>query len=219
MAIVIFFSIKGCNKNQSAADDYTTLLGIHFRDSAELVKKTNQLGQVTVTAEAYALSQKALDEYVAQNADLKNKLANSYHHVSSVSTTVTNTHIDSIKVPVPVHDTIPCDDIEKNYPVLDKYYSFDFTFKNKKGKSPEFLFTNFNIPDTCTNVIGVKKSGFLNLKHTLVSEQVHSNKYIKITGVQTIVKKDAKPKILQKVLIGFGMGVAATIYVESKIKQ
>jgi hypothetical protein len=217
MAVIIFFSIKGCNENQSAWEDYNTLLDIHLRDSTELVKKTNALGQVTVTAEAFALSQKALDEYVAQNADLKKKLANSYHHVGSVSTTTSVTKIDTLKIPVPIHDTIPCGDIEKNYPVLDRYYSFNFSFKNKQGKAPEFLFTNFSIPDTCTQVIGVKKSGFLNLKRTLVSEQTHTNKYIQITGVQTIVAKEAKPKTLQKILIGFGLGVAAAIYVESKI--
>lgn len=212
-----YFGIDGCNGKRDTSKDYNTLLKIHMRDSSELVEKTNQLGEVTTTAKAYELSQKDLDKYVSENKDLKNKLANAYHHIGSINTTITNLHIDTIKVPV--HDTIPCGDIDRSYPVLDRYYSFVFKFKNRSGHNPEYNFINFNIPDTSVDVIGIKKSGFLNLKHTLVSEQTHSNKYINIKGNQTIVKSEAKPKTFKKLAIGFGIGILTTIVVEQKLKH
>lgn len=219
--IALWLSIDGCNKGRQNEKDFETLMNMHMRDSTELVEKTNKLGQITVTAEAFQLSQDNLDKYLAENAELKNKLVNAYHHVTSINTTATNLHIDTLRIPVPIHDTLPCGDIEKNYPVVDpnKYYSFDFKFKNKAGHEPEFLFLNFNIPDTTTEVIGIKKSGFLNLKHTLVSEQTHTNKYIQIKGVKTIVKSEAKPKTLQKIAIGFGLGIIATIATEIKLNN
>lgn len=219
LAIAIWFSIDGCNKAKNNSKDFQTLLKIHFRDSSELVRKTNKLGQLSTTSKALELTQQSLDKYIVENASLKNKLVNAYHHVSSINTTITNTHIDTIKIPVSIHDTIPCADIDKSYSVIDKFYSFDFKFKNKRGQEPEYLFLNFNVPDTSTDVIGIKKSGFLNLKHTLVSEQVHTNKYIEIREVKTIVKSEAKPKVLKKVAIGFALGIIATIATEYKINK
>lgn len=192
--IVLFILLqKSCERESGSRKDFDTLAHIHFRDSSELSEKTNKLGQTTVTAQAYELSQKNLDRYVSENSDLKNKLSNSYRHVNSVNETATNFHIDTIKVPVPVHDTIPCADFDKSYPVLDKYYSFNFQFKNKHGHEPEYNFLNFNIPDTVIDVIGIKKSGFLNMKHAMVSEQVHTNKYIDVKGIKTVVKSEAQP--------------------------
>lgn len=218
-SIGLWFGINGCNKSKGIEKDFNTLLKLHFRDSSELVYKTNKLGELTTTAKAFKLSQESLDKYVKENDQLKNKLANAYSNVNSVSTTASNFHADSIKIPVPIHDTVPCDDIEKSYPVIDKYYSFDFKFKNKQGREPEFLFLNFNIPDTTTEIIGIKKSGFLNLKRTLVSEQVHTNKYIQVKGVKTIVKSEAKPKTLKKIMTGIGIGIVGTIVVQSKLKN
>ena len=187
---------KSCNKASSSVKDIETLMSIHIRDSSELVWKTNKLGQPTVTAEAFELSQKTLTKYVAENSSLNNKLANSYKSINSLNVTISNFHKDTIRIPVPKYDTLPCGDIDKSYPVVDKdkFYSFDFKFKNRQGHEPEYYFLNFNIPDTTTDVIGVMKSGFLNMKRTLVSEQTHTNKLIKVGGVQTIVSSAAKPK-------------------------
>lgn len=217
--IALWFSIDGCNKGKQNKKDFETLMNLHFRDSTELVEKTNKLGQITVTAEAFQLSQENLDKYVAENTFLQKKLSNSYQHINSLTETISNFHKDTIRVPVPKHDTLPCGDIDKDYPVVDKFYSFNFKFKNKTGHEPEFMFLNFNIPDTATTVIGIQKSGFLKMKHTLVSEEVHSNKLIKITGNKTIVKSEAKPKTLQKIAIGFGLGIVTTIAVQSKLKK
>lgn len=217
--IAMWFSIDGCNKGRRSEKDFETLLNIHMRDSTELVEKTNKLGQITITSEAFQLSQQNLDKYISENMDLKNKLENAYHHVNSINTTATNLHIDTIRIPVSMHDTIPCGNIDKDYPVSDRFYSFNFRFKNNIGHEPEFYFLNINIPDTTTEVIGIKKSGFLKLKHTLVSEQTHTNKYIQIKGVKTIVKSEAKPRTLKKVAIGFGLGIITTIAIESKLNN
>lgn len=217
--ISLLFSIDGCSKGEENKEDLETLIKIHMRDSIELVEKTNKLDQITITAEAFQLSQQNLDKYISENMDLKNKLANAYHHVNSINTTATNLHIDTIRIPVSVHDTIPCGNIDREYPVSDRFYSFNFSFKNKIGHEPEFYFLNINIPDTTTEVIGIKKSGFLKLKHTLVSEQTHTNKYIQIKGVKTIVKSEAKPRTFKKVAIGFGLGIITTIAIESKLNN
>lgn len=222
ISLVFAFVIReGCNKGGVSEQDFETLMEIHVRDSTELAIKNNQLGQATITAEAFELSQEALSKYVQQSDEMKGKLANVYGQINSLNTTIASFKKDTIRIPVPHGDTLPCGDIDKSYPVVDpnKYYSFDFKFKNKRGHEPEFYFLNFNIPDTVTDVIGVKKDGFLNMRRTLVSEQVHTNKYIQVKGVKTIVKKEAKPKTLKKVAKGFVMGVIATIFVQSKLKN
>lgn len=219
IAIAVWFSVDGCTRARNSEKDFNTLMQIHFRDSSELVKKTNELGQITATAKAFELSQESLEKYVAENSSLKGKLSNSYSKIESLSETISNFHTDTIRIPVPSGDTIPCADIEKSYSVVHEFYSFDFKFKNRQGHDPEYLFLNFNIPDTMTEIIGVKKSGFLNLKRTLVSEQVHTNDFIKIKGVKTIVKSEAKPKILKRFLIGFGTGFIAAIFVNEKLKK
>lgn len=216
-AIAIWMSIDGCNRQRQGRKDFDALMNLHFRDSSELVTKTNKLGELSVTAKAFQLSQASLDKYVSENAILKNKLTNAYSHINSINTTISSVHIDTIRIPV--HDTLPCGDIDKSYPVVDRYYSFDFKFRNRRGMEPEFYFLNISIPDTVTDVIGIRKSGFLNLKRTMVSEQVHTNKYVQVKGVQTIVKSEAKPKTLRKVAIGFGLGVITTFAIQSGVKK
>lgn len=222
VSLVLAFVVReGCNKGGVSEKDFDTLMKIHIRDSTELSVKNNQLGQITVTAEAFQLSQEALNKYVQQSDEMKGKLANVYSQINSLNTTIANFKKDTIRIPVPHGDTLPCGDIDKTYPVVDvdKCYSFDFKFKNRRGFEPEYYFLNFSIPDTVTDVIGVKKSGFLNIKHTLVSEQIHTNKCIEVKGVKTIVKSEAKPKTIKKVVKGFVLGIIATIVVQSKLKN
>lgn len=203
-AVIVLFVLllRNCGSKNISERDFNTLAQMHMRDSLELIDKNNKLGQASITAIAYELSKKDIDKYVAENAILKNKLTNAYSTINSINVTATNFHVDTIIVKVPVHDTLPCGDFDKSYPVLDRYYSFNFNLKIK-NQHPDYFFTNFNIPDTCTNTIGVKKSGFLNMKRTLISEQSHTNKNIRILGVETIVKSEAKPK---RIGIGFSVG-------------
>ena len=200
--ICFWFSIDSCNRHKKDSEKF---FGKFLKDSIELVERTNQLGQITVTAEAFALSQEQINKYVSENDELKKKLANSYKDIKTVYVTRTVVKIDSIKITT--KDTIPCDDFELSEKVTDRFYALDFKLKNKKGQLPDIGIFNLTVPDTATTVIGTKKSGFLKLKRTLVAEQVHSNPYVKVQSMNTIVKADAKPRTLRKVAVGIAIGL------------
>lgn len=213
-AIIIWFSISTCNGNKERSNYFFDKF---LKDSTlfALEVKKNKLGEKTTTVATVELTKDEMKKYIEAHPELEKELANKYKTIKTVIKTVTEFRIDSVNIPV--HDTLPCGDFEKSYPVKDRFYSFSLDIKNKQGSEPRINVMNLSIPDSSTTVIGVKKSGFLNLKRDLVTETRHSNKYMNVTEMQPITTGDIKPHTLRNVGIGAGLGVLGTIIIRSLV--
>lgn len=215
-AIIIWLSISTCNGNKQRSSYFFDKF---LADSTKyaLTIKNNKQGEKTTTVGTVELTKDEMEQYIESHPEFKKELANKYKTIKTVIKTVTVFKVDSINVAV--HDTLPCGDFEINKLISERYYSFDFNLKNKKGLSPNINITNLIIPDSSTTVIGVKKSGFLNLKRDLVTETRHSNKYMNVTEMQPITTGDIKPHTLRNLGIGAGLGAIATIVLQVLIHR
>lgn len=212
--IIIWLSISTCNSNKNRSNYFFDKF---LADSTQyaLTIKENKLGEKTTTVNATELTKDEFEQYVEAHPEFKKELANKYKTIKTIIKTVTVFKVDSINIPV--HDTLPCGDFEKVFPVDNKFYSFKLDFKNKKGFEPKINVLDLTIPDSSTTVIGIKKSGFLNLKHSLVAETRHSNTYMSVTEMQPITTADVKKHTARNVGIGAGLGVIGTIIIRSLV--
>lgn len=196
--IIILFSlfIKGYLNAQHDEDYFFNKW--NARDSVKMKVIENKLGQISYIAEATKLNGDQIKKY-AESDEKLSLLTKKYSSLLALVSQKMGVYVDSIKVNF--HDTLPCADFVKKDTIRDRYYSFN-TMITKK----EFMITNMEFPDTCHTIIGERKSGFLNLKRTLVVEQTHSNKYMKVQQINPVVKV-SKSKWPTWLGIGTGVGL------------
>lgn len=173
------------------------------KDSAKMKIIENKLGQLSYIAEATKLNGEQIKKYAESDEKLK-ALTKKYSDLLAVVSQKMGVYVDSIKVTL--HDTLPCADFVKKDSVQTRYYNFDYMITKR-----DFLISNLEFPDTCHTIIGERKSGFLGLKRTLVFEQTHSNKYMKVQQINPVVKV-SKNKWPTWLGIGTGVGLVGGFF-------
>lgn len=176
--ILLFLLLRGYLGAQHDEDYFFNKW--NAQDSAKMKVIENKLGQLSYIAEATKLNGEQIKKYAEADEKLK-ALTKKYSDLLAVVSQKMGVYVDSIKVEL--HDTLPCADFVKKDSVKTRYYNFDFMITKK-----DFLISNLEFPDTCHTIIGERKSGFLGMKRTLVVEQTHSNKYMKIQQIDPVVK-------------------------------
>ncbi len=150
------------------------------KDSVKMKVIENKLGQLSYIAEATKLNGEQIKKY-AESDEKLSLLTKKYSSLLAIVTQKMGVYVDTIKTEF--HDTLPCSDFVKKDSIKNRYYNFHYMITKK-----EFMISNLEFPDTCHTIIGERKSGFLNLKRSLVVEQTHSNKYMKVQQINPVVK-------------------------------
>ncbi len=200
LLIVIFLLFRGY-LNKSGDADYLFNQWLK-KDSVKTKVIENKLGQLSYITEATKLNAEQMKKYAESDEKLK-MLTKKYGDLVALVSKNMGVYVDTIQVHY--HDTLPCADFVKKDLIKDKYYSFNYLLTKK-----DFMITNLQFPDTVHQIIGERKSGFLNLKSELVLEETHSNKYVRIdkTNLVVKVKKNRSPMWFG---IGLGTGVTAGV--------
>lgn len=196
LGIILFLLFRGYMKSRQDMDYLFNKW--NSQDSAKMKVIENRLGQISYIAEATKLTGDQINKYAESDVKLK-ELTRKYSDLLMIVSKKMGVYVDTIERTF--HDTLPCADFEKRDTVRTKDYSFDYLFTKRN-----FMITKLTFPDTVHQIIGERKSGFLNLKRTLVIEETHSNKFVKVHSMNPVVKvkKNKWP-----VWLGVGIGVGA----------
>lgn len=200
LAIALLFSFKSCNTYKQRANDAETYI-TSGKDIIKYLKDSTVAQRKTIQADA-VLFKTFLDE----RSDLRKQLAEEKikpKQVSSITSIVSHEVIQTKKDPIIImHDTLPCPEFKPvKFSIDSLYYSIAGTIDKKN-----VAFTHIDFPDTLS-LIAFTQHNFFRRNETKVSAH-HSNKYIRITGLESINVRD-NPKWWESRWIGAAIGLGA----------
>lgn len=225
--IVILFFIFGlialsyldsCHKNKWVTKEkYNALLLLN----QGLVQEKNKLNQTVYSQDVIITStQKNIKSLVEENFNLKAKSLNRIKTVDAYAQIKTSTQIKDVSIPYKKDTTISftINNCPDNYIPTPKYVQIDslqnpnFQFSAMVGKD-SLKIRSINIPDTQNIAIVRTKGGFFKRdikgklkfyrKSSIEIKVLHTNPYIKVTGMSSIIYKPPNntPKIIGGLII------------------
>jgi hypothetical protein len=159
-------------------------------------------GDLVTSVENLSYTNSQLKNSIIMKDKKVKELTNKFSKVKGITTYVTNTKFDTIKLTY--KDSVPCN-FERNGSVLEEWYHIAYN-SNQKGVDIYEL----SIPDSVIVVTGDKRKWFWG-KRTSVTDITHANPFVETESIQHIeVKEKTKwyDTTLFKVGIGFIFGGA-----------
>lgn len=166
-----------------------------------LVKYKNRVGGISASKKVLELDNKQLKRMVLnKDAELK-KLASEFLSIKQITKYKTITVIDTVAVVFQDSVMLP---FERNGKLVTDWYSFDYTAGHKG-----FRLENLEIPNETTIITGFKREWLLG-RPVLTASLSHSNPYVNITQLETVVVTVPQPwygKWYVWFLAGLGGGI------------